>query len=150
MTESEQLFDPEAFLQGSIETEFDADYTPIEEGDYNGVIQKVDTNSGTSEKGPWAVLNITWMISQEGHEEDGRQARQSLFLDIDENGRLLAGKNKNVRLGKLLEALNLRGRPWSPAQLEGMVASINISNRDGKGAYEGQIFSEVSKVAAAA
>lgn len=143
----DSVFDPEIFLQGTIEDEFETEFTPVEPGDYQAAIVKVGSNSGNGTNGPWAVFNVTWGLNIPGSDDDGRQVRQSIFLDLTDDGRLATGKNKNVQLGKLLDALGLKGQPWSPQQLEGRPATVNVENRVGEGKYEGQTFSEVKKVA---
>ena len=47
--------------------------------------------------------------------------KQSLFLDIDGSGALAFGANKNVKLGKLREALgqNNPGQSWNIQMLAG-------------------------------
>jgi hypothetical protein len=55
---------------------------------------------------------------------------QTVWLDIDENtGLLAAGKNKNIKLGKLREAVGQNdGRPWMPSMLEGQVVKIQVKH----------------------
>ena len=64
------------------------------------------------------VLDVVWNIPNEELRENlGLEkvlVRQSIFIDIDDDGRILFGPNQNVRLGNLREALsqNKKGR-WS-------------------------------------
>lgn len=122
-------FDPDAFMSGTT-TEANAEkFDPIPEGDsYHGVIEKAEVNQFRGKKDPsktYTSLNITWAIDDPALAEKlGRQSltcRQSVFLDLNDNGALATGANKNVGLGRLRKALgqNQPGKPWSPAMLEG-------------------------------
>ena len=75
---------------------------------------------------------------------DEPTARQTIWLDVNEQGGLVFGKNKNVSLGKLRDALGQNtGAPWSPTHLIGQPATVLIKHRMGS---EGGVFSEVKGV----
>lgn len=138
-------FDPEAFLSTTTEEANETQFQPIPEGEYNAVIMKLDarTPKGNS------ILDVTWEIDDEGVRAstgmDSPRVRQSIFLDINEQGGLESGPNKNVQLGKLREALgqNNPGRPWAPSMMEGQVARISVKHR----IVEDNVYSDVKGVA---
>ncbi len=150
MNEAASTFDPDLFQNISQEAEFSTEYVPIPEGEYPGTIMKVEARQFTdTDTGKVStVMGITWKVSADGAEDaDGKLVDQGVFLELDEAGQLEKGKGKNVPLGRLLEAINLNGKPWSPASLVGNIATINVEQYPGKDKHEGRIFNRVKKVA---
>ena len=79
---------------------------------------------------------------------DEPTCRQTVWLDIGEQGQLEFGVNKNVALGKLREAFGQNdGKPWSPLMMMGQPAIVNVKHRLGS---EGGTFPEVKGVRAPA
>ena len=144
---NQPLFDPEVFMNQSTEAEMDTHVIPVAENEYPAVIDSVTPRSGISEKGPWATLDISWLVTDaEESERTGREKliiRQSLFLDVDEQGLLAVGQGKNLQLGRLREAVG-QNRPgnWSPTMLVGQAATVLVSHR----IYEGETYDEIKKV----
>lgn len=139
---SENLFDTDNFMDNQVDDAIDTTYEPIPEGDYPARIDDADNainvRSGISDKtgNAWAVMDVNWIIDdKELAEQIGRdpvRVRQSIFLDLSEDGSGLAmGKGKNRQLGYLREAVgqNQEGKPWSPRMLLGQVAMITVGNR---------------------
>jgi len=140
-------FNADAFMQTEIEGEFETEFTPIPEDEYQAVIKEV--KAGTTPKGS-AFMEVIWIIdSQEVRDLIGMEeptVRQSIWLDVNENGGLEFGKNKNIGLGKLREALGQNtGGAWGPGQLLGQVATVNVKHRVSD---QGGIFAEVKGVRA--
>lgn len=136
---SDDIFDPEAFLDSTTEGEMATNYEPVPEGDYSGVVKdvkarKVDRNGAD----PLHILEVTWSLdAPDLAEKLNRQeltCRQSVFLDIGPNGGLEGGANKNVALGRLREALGQNnGGAWSPSRLIGAgPAIVHVSHRQDK------------------
>jgi len=143
------VFDEDAFMSSTSEGEMSTEFTPVPVGEYSAVVKKVGTRSGSSEKGDWAVLDVTWAIDDATVSEvtgmDSPSVRQSIFLDITDNGGLDLGKGKNINLGRLREALSQNtGAAWSPSMLEGNVATVLVDHRQ----YEGRTFADVKSVSA--
>ena len=142
------VFDPDTFMSMTTEEASETSFRPIPEGEYMAVISKIE---GRTPKG-MSILDITWEIDDEAVRAetgmDSPQIRQSIFLDINSEGGLERGPNKNVQLGRLRSALgqNNPGQAWSPAMLEGRVARISTSQR----IVEDNIYSDVKSVAQAA
>jgi len=140
-------FNAEAFMNTEIEGTLDTTFTPIPEGEYQAVIKEVKPD--TTPKGS-PLLEVIWIIDDEGVREltglDEPTSRQTVWLDVNEQGNLLLAKNKNVGLGKLREALGQNdGKPWTPTMMLGQVATVNIKHRMGD---QGGIFAEVKGVRA--
>ena len=141
-------FDPDSFLSTTTEDANETSFRPIPEGEYNAVITKLDVRTPKES----TILDITWSVDDETARVetgmDDPQVRQSVFLDINTQGGLESGANKNVQLGRLREALgqNLTGQPWAPSMLEGQVARISIKHR----IVEDVVYSDVKGVAKAA
>lgn len=139
---SENIFDTESFLETQFDDAIDTTFEPIPEGDYQAHIDDGDnavnirSSISTKTGEPWAVLDVNWIIEDDQlAEELGRsplRVRQSIFLDLTEDGKGLAfGKGKNRQLGLLREAVgqNQPGKPWSPTMLLGQPAMITVTNR---------------------
>ncbi len=123
-------FNPEQFMSTEIEGKGETDYTPIPEGEYDGVIKAVEAT--TTPKGS-PLLELTWIVDdQEAREISGMAeptVRQSIWLDITEAGALEFGPNKNIQLNRVREALGQNdGRPWAPNMLMGQVAKIEVKH----------------------
>lgn len=152
-----ETFDTDNFLDTQIEQNIDTAFEPIPEGDYPAVVMDGDNainiRSGVSAKGnAWCMMDINWIISDDQLEEElGRspvRVRQSIFLDMTEQGGLDLGKGKNRQLGFLREAVgqNGEGQPWSPRMLQGQPALINVGHRPNQDNPE-IIYDEVKRVA---
>ena len=95
-------------------------------------------------------MEVYWIIDDQGvrelMESDEVVCRQSLWLAFDDNGALQFGKNKNVHLNRLRDALKQNtGKPWSPNMLLGQVATILVKHRIGD---DGTPYAEVKGVRA--
>lgn len=141
-------FDPDAFMNSSTTDANDTKFVPVPEGEFPGVVAEVAPRKA----GDKPVLEVKWKIdSDEVRTATGLAdptVRQTIWLDLTEQGGLDMGKGKNVGLGKLREALgqNKAGAPWSPGMLMGQVAMLKIGHRAGKEA--GEVFADVKAVSA--
>ena len=140
-------FNAEAFLNTEVEGVGEVDYTPIPEAEYRAVIKGVKAD--TTPKGS-PLLEVIWIIDDQGVRDligmDEPTVRHTVWLDINEQGALEFGKNKNIALNRLREALGQNdGKPWSAAQMLGQVATINLKHRLGD---QGQVFADVKGVRA--
>lgn len=138
-------FNPETFLNTPVEAPLSTEYTPIPEGEYTAVIEKVEPRTVGQDSKP--VLDIVWRLdapdSEDAHE---KSVRQTIWLDVTAQGSLDYGKGKNVQLGRLRDAVgqNQPGQAWMPSMLVGNVARVSVKHRMGN---EGQIFADVKGVA---
>lgn len=132
-------FNPDSFLNTETTEANDTRYAPIPEGEFSACVKDIKPRTTNSGK---AVLDVSWIIDDAGVAEatgmKENTARQSIFLDLTEQGGLDNGKGKNIQLGKLRDALgqNASGKAWRPGMLVGGVARVKIAHRmDGDAVY---------------
>jgi len=145
-------FDPAVFLDASLDEANSTVSTPVPEGEYQAVIDKVETRAWQGKKDPsqsGIALDLIWNVEDQGVktllERDKVQVKQGIMLDLNASGGIDTGKGKNVALGKLREAVNLNtpGQKFSFRMLEGQMAKISVKHRiDGE-----QVFADVKAVA---
>ena len=146
-------FDPDLFLGGETTGGFETSYARVSPGEYSAMldgtkVRKVNTNDGEQ-----AVMDVTWLILDEEVKKETElerpTCRQGFFLDINDKGGLDRGKNKNVGLGRLLEALGInKGDKWSPEGLKGSLAVVRVEHKPNEGDPENP-YANVTRVAAA-
>ena len=146
-------FDPDLFLGGEIAGGFATSYARVPAGEYSAMIDDVKVRKVNTDDGEQAVMDVTWLILDEEVKKDTElerpTCRQGFFLDINEKGGLERGKNKNVGLGRMLEALGMdQGDKWSPAGLKGSLATIRVEHKPNKDDPENP-YANVTRVAAA-
>jgi hypothetical protein len=143
------MFDPDEFLNQSVEGSLDTRTIPVPEGEFPAVVSSLSSRVVGPESKP--VLDLTWKIqdSEEVARATGRDVntvRQTIWLDISEAGGLDMSKGKNVQLGRVRDAVGQNGPgPWSAVQLEGAMAVVRVEQR----IYEGETYSDVKGVRAA-
>lgn len=141
------MFDAESLLN-TINTEAgDTKYRPVPVGVYPATVTAVEARELEDGR---VVVDVVWELqpNKAVEEEIGipnPQVRQSLFLDLTEDGKLDMGKGKNVRLNKLraMFGLNEPGKPWRFQDFVGKSGSILVEHRVSDG---GDIFAYVKKV----
>lgn len=123
---SESTFDADTFLSQEIEGQMEVRYTPVPEGDFIAVLDdNFNLREVSGQAGPTPVLDLSWIILDDDLKEamsmDRVTVRQSIFLDTENNGALAFGPNKNVKLGRLREALgqNAPKKAWNFHMLRG-------------------------------
>lgn len=122
--EMESSFDPSTFMNTEVAGEMETTYTPIPAADYSANVDEIDVRQITTDQGNAVVLDVTYLIhAPDLAAEMGMErltVRQGIFLDIEPNGAIALGANKNVKLGRLREALgqNAPG-PWNFQMLVG-------------------------------
>lgn len=135
---TETTFDTQVFEETAVEGEMETRYTPVPEGDYTAYIEgtKMRQNNDGS-----LLLDVNWKLVDEGLAESmGLEqvfVRQGIFLDVTEVDGVVTmetGPNKNIKLGRLREALGQNtGKPWSFKMLEGAgPALIHVTQRPDK------------------
>ena len=142
-------FDPDIFMSAQTEGAMETEYAPCPVGDYMAQITAISVRPTEKNGQAYYPMDISWKVDSPDNEEaNGRLVRQTIFLDVSPNGGLAIGKNKNVALGRLRDAVGQNGpQAWSPNNLVGAAAMIRIKHRIGEGDYEGRTFDEVDKVA---
>lgn len=141
-------FNPDAFLNTTVSDANSTTFAPVPEGEYVASVKEIKPRATDSGK---AILDVTWSIDDPAVEAatgmKSATVRQSIFLDVNEQGTLEVGKGKNVSLGRVREALgqNTPGKPWQPGMLIGGVARVTVKHR----MVEDQVYADIKGVAKA-
>ena len=152
---NESLFDPNTFLEQTVTGAMDTKYPVIPAGEYPAISKSIAARKMQNKdptKGAYTVLDIVWSIDDAGVKEATKletpTCRQSVFLDLDAEGKLDTSETKNVQLGRLREALGLN-KPedvFSFSQLVGQPALVRIEHSPNPTDAENP-YSNVTKVA---
>ena len=142
------LFDPESFLSTTYNESTSTEFVPVPEGEYYAVATAVMPREVQTKSGPRVVLEVTWTIQGDLSESTGREVntvKQGIFLDLTDRGHLDFSKGRNIRLGRLRDALgqNEDGKPWSPRDIIGKAARISVTHR----MQGSDIYADVGEVA---
>ena len=128
-------FSPDQFLTMSVDVAGETTYYPVPVGEYKAQVKKIDLRQFETEKSPgtkYTVAEIYWHVlgeeAKKATEQEEPIARQSLFLDLTPAGALDFGRNKNVQLSRLRDAVgqNKNGKKWAFNHLVGQSASVII------------------------
>lgn len=146
-------FDPALFMEQQFDGVNDTKIIPCPTGEFPGISDKVEVVQWSSEKKGTSglKLRVLWDIQDDSVRQlTGRDkviVPQDVMLDLTDTGALDMGKGKNVRLGRLREALDLNtpGEPFSFGMIQGRVATVNVKHRPGDNPED--IFAEVDRVA---
>lgn len=135
MTDSTLPFDPDAFMNQTIDDPMSTQLMGVPEGEYTAMVGDFDssafrtvavTNKQTNLTQDRPVLEVPFLIQDDALKAKlGREQvthRETYWLDIAADGRLDTGPDKNVRLGQLRNVLgqNQNGVPWAPSMLRNM------------------------------
>lgn len=148
------MFDPETFLNTTIETPLSTRIPNIPEGEYTGMIRESKDMSvreiETRDKKKQLILDLRWGTDDPqavaATSMQWSTARQSIFIDLTPSGGIASGEADNTQLGRLREALgqNQNGKPWSFHMLVGVPARFTVKHKTND---DGQTFANVTKVA---
>lgn len=146
-------FDPNTFLNTTVEGELDTKIIPCPVGEYNGISEKVDVKTWQSKDGSSSGLKVVvlWDIQDETVKQfvgrDKVLVPQDIMLDLTEEGGLDMGKGKNVGLGRLREALDMNrpGEPFAISNLQGRLALCSVTHRPGQSPED--VYAEIKRVA---
>lgn len=132
--ETASAFDPETFMHTEVSGEMETKYTPVPEADYESSIDTIDIRKITTDRGAAIVLDVNHLINDSALAEkmgmERLTVRQGIFLDVEPDGRIALGPNKNVKLGRLRAAIGQnKAGAWNFAMLEGagpLMISVSI------------------------
>lgn len=127
------MFDPDTFLDSFVEDSNETERVLVPAKVYPAYIEDVGMRNGDREDGtPWVQLIVKWCI------EDAEAATllnrdkvllsDSFFIDLDEDGRIATGTNKNLVLGRLRKAVGKNEGRFSPRDLIGCRALIDVKH----------------------
>lgn len=149
-------FNPDAFLTESTSEQMDTRFTPIPVGEYPAIVDDVAVRQQQNDKDPtqvWTILDVTYAIDDAGVRAetglDKPTIRQSIFLDLNDAGKLDTTKGKNINLGRLREALGLNqpGVEFSFSMLKGQACVVATKHSPNKNDPDSP-YSNVAKVGA--
>jgi hypothetical protein len=145
-------FDVNTLLDLEIRAATSTDYTPVPEGVYRAIIRKVDIRRNTSKASGEAFTSLD--LSCEVDDEVARTVtgmdhptvRGSMILELNSDGGLDFGKGRNVRLGRLREAVDLNDerKPFSFRMLVDRQVKVDVRHRL---AESGEVYAEVKAFA---
>lgn len=129
------MFNPDDFLQTSVEGEMSTSIPSVDAGEYQAEIFKTPKPEVKEINGEDRVLwNLSWLVMDDAVKTktglEKPTVRQTLWLDVTDAGGLDLGEGKNVGLGKLRDALgqNKKGKAWNPSMLMGARATIKVTH----------------------
>lgn len=140
---SESMFDPNQFLNMTVEEANSTEFIPVPVGDFAAQVDKVELRPWAKKDDPSVAglaLDLTWDIQDASVKElmgrDKVTVKQSIMLDLTESGGLDMGKGRNVGLGRVRAAtgLNAPGQPFSFLMLQGRMAKVHVAHEIYKGA----------------
>lgn len=150
------VFNADTFLSSSITGANDTKFTPVPEAEYKAYVDDLKVrefeDKQKNEKVP--VLDVILLIPDEKVAQllgvEKVTVTDSMFIELDEQGNIAFGLNKNIRLGQLRDAVgqNDPKKAWSPMMLKGM-GPIMIKVVHGKENEQGQKFPRVQRYAKA-
>ena len=125
-------FNPEAFLFTETTSSFETEVVPVPVGEWSAIIKSIKPRALSDGRG---VLDVYWIVLDEEVKAEldmanSMYANRRLGIDLDDNGNLADGKNKNVQLGQLRDAVsqNRKGQPWAPGMLINQMAKVKVSH----------------------
>lgn len=146
-------FDPNTFLNMTVEESNDTKIIPCPAGEYLAIAEKVDIKPWASRDGSSSglKLEVLWDIDDSNVKallgRDTVKVVQQQMLDLTDTGQLDMSKGKNVGLGRIREALglNVPGQPFSFGMIAGRPAKVIVSHR----AVGEDLYAEIKKIASA-
>ncbi len=146
------LFDPETYLEATTTEKGSTEVLlPPERDDYTTQIEEVTARVVSTKNGDRLIFDVLHRIVSPDISDIVRRdesfVRQSIWVDLTEDGNLDMRPGANVALNRLRAAVgqNTAGKPWSPKDLIGQVVPrVRVAHRrDGD-----RTFADVVAVAA--
>lgn len=126
-------FDPISFLSAQHEGANATKIPPVPIGEYSAQIDKVEYSPQLIKKGERAgqtmhKVNLFCKLIAPGVDEaDGKIIRYELILEMTPSGAIDMAKDKNVRLGRLREALDMNSSAFSFAAMQGRMLKASTT-----------------------
>jgi hypothetical protein len=144
------MFDATAFTQTAYDEQTSTKAIQVPEGEYIGVITKIAPREIELNGEKQVVVDLYWDVDDpSGYvksitKRDKNNVRQTLWLDVNEGGRLDMSPGMNAQLGQTREALgqNDPGKPWSFNSMLGIPARITVVHK----LNGDELFANVKKV----
>ncbi len=145
-------FDKDSFMNAEVTGAMETHYTPCPEGEWQGYVKDLDLREVNDQP----VIDLTWAIIDDRVKEelgiDEPTVRQTLWLDVDANGALSFGPNKNVDLGRVraIAGLNDPATPFNFRMLQGIGPfTLKIGHRPDKNDAS-KVYADVKRISAVA
>lgn len=146
-------FDPNAYMNLQAEGSFETSYTPVPDGEYPASVDDVKLEIITfgETKEQRLVARLIWSVLDDAVKAALSMqkvvVRQDIFIDLTPDGRFDTGKNKNVDLGRVREALGQNTiAGWTVSHLRGAgPAWIKVTTRPDK-KDETKVYNDVKGV----
>ena len=126
-------FDPDSFLDSTVNSNLSTQPKLCDQGEHEAVIEKVTAETTPSGR---VTLKVHWR--PDGW--PGFPIRQTVWLDLDDNGKIDSTEGANYQLGRLLEAVGQLGKKgWKPNDLVGgraLVMVDHVPSKDGTAIYD--------------
>ena len=145
-------FNPDEFLMSESEETLATKFIPWPEGECEVFVQDVKADKVGQNNRP--VLKVIFSTQAQEIKDhlsmDEPKLNHTVWLDIDEEtGRLAAGTNKNIGLGRLREALGQNnGSAWAPSHMIGQPCVISVGHDPDKNDPE-TVYARVTAITAA-
>lgn len=129
-------FDANSFLDSQITGATSTEKILTEAGEYEADVADLKASTGISEKSgePWARLDVIFEINDENQRARTGKSRilmtYGVMLELDDNSPdgLAHGRGKNVKLGKLREALGKNDGDFVPRELMHCRARVQVKH----------------------
>lgn len=140
------MFDPQAFLDMSVDGALDTKRQPCPVGEYPMLVDKVDVRQWTGKQDPTKsglVADVTLLVEDDQVKQalgkDKVTVRHSIMLDVTDAGGLDMGKGRNIGLGRFRQALGMNqpGQPFSFSMCPGRMLKGKVTHRvEGEDIYD--------------
>jgi len=142
-------FDPNVFLSAEIKGANETKFTLTPKGEWDGFVKELSMDEFDGKP----ILVITWGLLNEELKKvmgvEQPQIQDRIFLDF-ENGALQFGPNKNIKLGRLREAVgqNDAKQKWNFNMLNGAgPVKIMVDHVPDIGDNAGETFARITRYA---
>ena len=148
-------FDPEVFLAQQHTGSLDTRVPPLPEAEYPALIDNVELREvNFRDGGKGLALNVMCLVEgpevKEACGVPSKRVRYNFLLDLAPDGSLDMSNSKNLRLGRLREAIGQNTeRPWSFLDLKGQPVKVRVKHTPDKNDPE-VVYDEVASVTALA
>lgn len=141
----ESTFDPEAFMEQTVEGEMSTQPQRIPTCETYGVIDNVKVKEIQTKNGPRVVAEVWWLVTDDELksrlDRDRLAVRQTCWIDFTDDGAFDLSEGRNVDLGRLRAATgqNQPGEPWAIGMLKGAGPCTLKIVEDEKGEYPSEV-----------
>lgn len=131
-------FDVNTFAQLTITDSMSTEMVPVPVGEYPATVREYKVGTWQAKDGSSNGLKmfVFWVLDpndavKEATGRDENIVRQEMMFDLTDSGALDTGKGRNVRLGRIREAIDLNrpGEPFNFDMMVGRRATVSVGHR---------------------